>query len=206
MFPSNVWLGHHVCVMITGASRGLGRQLALSLAQHFADYHRRRVADSPATADTDYSLSFVLLSRDGPALQTLSQELSAIDIDGQRIHTVDIICGSLDDHMTIQSFERTCETIAADTGRAYDQLVIVHNAGSLGDVCQLTADYGSDSGAKIAAYLALNLTSVMQMTGIFLRHFRAVQHKTIVNITSLAAVSAFKGLSLYCIGVVCFVY
>ena len=178
--------------MITGASRGLGRQLALSLGKHFNDCHRC----GPNTDCNQYSLSFVLLSRDGSALQKLVQEISAIDC---HIRIVDIICGSLDDEITIASFEKTCETIA--NNQIYDQIMIVHNAGSLGDVNQLTVDYGSQSKAKIAAYLELNLFSVMQMTGIFLKMFADIQHKIIINITSLAALTPFKGLSLYSIGI-----
>lgn len=129
------------------------------------------------------------------ALQSLSQEISAIDC---HIRIVDIICGSLDEDVTVESFERTCQTIA--NNEIYDQIMIVHNAGSLGDVNLLCKDYGLHSKTAISAYLDLNLYSVMQMTGIFLKTFRDIAHKTVLNITSLAALQPFKGLSLYCIG------
>lgn len=191
MRPSNLWVGKHICVVITGASRGLGRQLAISFGQHFNQCHK-----CGSTADcTQYSLSFVLISRNVSALQSLSQEISALDC---HIRIVDIICGSLDEDVTVELFERTCATIA--NNQIYDQIMIVHNAGSLGDVNQLCADYGLDSKPSIRSYLDLNLLSVIQMTGIFLKTFRDIGHKSIVNITSLSALQAFKGLSLYCIG------
>ena len=182
MRESNLWRGKHVCIFITGASRGLGRQLSISFSQHFNECHRC----GPNTDCNQYSLSFVLVSRNVAALQQLSQDISAID---PHIRIVDIICGSLDDNITVTSFERTCETIA--NNQIYDQIIIVHNAGSLGDVNQLTVDYGLQSKPKIAEYLELNLFSVMQMTGIFLKMFADIKYKSIVNITSLAALTPF---------------
>jgi len=189
MRSSNIWRGKHICVVITGASRGLGRQIAVSFANHFNDCHK-----CGFNCD-QFSLSFILISRDVSALQNLSQDISSIDC---HIRIADIIGGSLDENLTIASFERTCETIASN--HIYDQMIMVHNAGSLGDVNLLTSQIDMSSNELINSYFELNLFSVMQMTGIFLKVFGDVKYKSIINITSLAALVPFKGLSLYCIG------
>jgi short-subunit dehydrogenase len=187
---SNIWRGNHVCICITGSSRGLGKQIAIGFSKHFNDCHKCELNCN------QFSLSFVLISRDVSALQKLSQEISSIDC---HIKIVDIICGSIDDNITVALFEKTCQTIASN--HIYDQIIIVHNAGSLGDVNLLTNQLDINSKEMLNSYFELNLFSVMQMTGIFLKLFAYIKHKTIINITSLAALTPFKGLSLYCIGI-----
>nr|XP_008120216.1 PREDICTED: sepiapterin reductase [Anolis carolinensis] len=72
--------------------------------------------------------------------------------------------------------------------------------GSLGDIsksfCELT------DAAEVGAYLDLNVTSALCLTAGLLQAFpaRPGLRRTVVNISSLAALQPFKSWSLYCTG------
>lgn len=195
MTKSKLWIGNKICCFITGASRGLGKSITIGLAQNFKDKLEGSEA-GPEIGSQEAQLSFVLLSRDIVSLQDVSKQIHEID---PNIKVVDVIQGSLDDPITIASFAKTCQTISL--ANDYNQVVLVHNAGSLGDINILTSQFDPDSTEMIHSYFEINLFSVMKMTGVFLNAFNHVPHQFIINISSLAAQKPFKGLSLYCTGI-----
>lgn len=195
MTKSKLWIGNKICCFITGASRGLGKSIAIGLAQNFKDkLEGSEVGSEIGSQETQ--LSFVLLSRDIVSLQDVSKQIHEID---PNIKVVDVIQGSLDDPMTVASFAKTCQTISL--ANDYNQVVLIHNAGSLGDINILTSQFDPDSTQMIHSYFEINLFSVMKMTGVFLNAFNHVPHQFMINISSLAAQKPFKGLSLYCTGI-----
>lgn len=200
MTKSKLWIGNRICCFITGASRGLGKSIAIGLAQNFKDKLEGSETgpeiQSQEAGFQEAQLSFVLLSRDIVSLQDVSKQIHEID---PNIKVVDVIQGSLDDPITIASFAKTCQTISL--ANDYNQVVLINNAGSLGDINILTSQFDPDSTQMIHSYFEINLFSVMKMTGIFLNAFNHIPHQFIINISSLAAQKPFKGLSLYCTGI-----
>lgn len=79
----------------------------------------------------------------------------------------------------------------------FDHALLVHNAGSLGNPKQLTNEFTSNDFEQLSGYFKLNVTSVIAMTGSFLKCFSHTPKKSIVNISSLAGITPMKGLNVY---------
>ncbi len=78
--------------------------------------------------------------------------------------------------------------------RQHKQAVLVHNAGSLGDITKPIVE--QTNPRVIQSYLAANFTSVFTLTSLFLSHFTEGA-RTVVNITSLLAVNYNYCFGLY---------
>lgn len=183
------WKSNALCIL-TGASKGLGKALAVGLAQSFADQHQTAATGATSKA----RLSFVLLARDHAALDRLC---SALKASGSHIGVVVLLPGSLDDDKTLREFETVLHGLREEP---FDQVLLIHNAGSLGNPKQLASQFCTADCDRLTAYFKLNVSSVVLLTGTFLAKFEAVKERAIINISSLAAVSAMKGLNIYCTG------
>lgn len=168
---------HKTFVIVTGASRGIGRTLAESMAKQFA----------PGSV-------LLLISRDEHGLQVLEKEIS-VNAPKVRVHlgVTDLsICNetALNDLVSA--------ALTGDTAESFEHAVCIHNAGSLGDATKRCTDLLELD--PLVEYFRLNLVSVAVLNAIFLRHFRIVNRKTVVNMSSLCGVKPFASLSLYCTG------
>ena len=67
---SNYW-GSNVCCIVTGASKGIGKEIAISLARSFVD---EKTANKQAKA----RLTFILIAREQRALQNIDSILRAM--------------------------------------------------------------------------------------------------------------------------------
>jgi sepiapterin reductase len=87
-----------------------------------------------------------------------------------------------------------------DKHQEFEQVIIIHNAGSVGDISKHQLEL-SDA-LTLQEYWHLSLTSVIVMNSLLLNEFAGdhVQNKIVVNISSLLAIQPFQSMSLYSAG------
>lgn len=158
---------------MTGASRGFGRAVVEGINKL-----------QPTGID------FILTSRAGKVLSTLVEELKK-----ESSCQTKCIVGTLDDEHLLRQLEIEMENMANCT--EYTQVVLINNAGTLGDPSQLTRHFGPTNLAALNEYFAVNLSSFISLTGSFLSIFRELPSKIVVNVSSLVALQPLKGLSIY---------
>lgn len=163
-------------LIVTGASRGLGQTIAIEFCKKLCE-----------------GSSVLLVARDKAKLiitQDAIKECSAVK---SHIIAIDL---ALPD---TPSYEHILTKCIQQNGLTYRQVILIHNAGTLGDISKTIATSTLPS-SEIKDYFNLNLYSVMFLTSAFLKVFDTADRKLIINISSLAAVSPFKGFNLYCTG------
>ena len=91
-------------------------------------------------------------------------------------------------------FEDTLRPLAA---RKWDEIVVIHNAGVLNPI----GPVANKPTAHVLANINTNITSAMLFLREALRQFQSHDcRKTLVNISSGAALKGYAGWSLYCAG------
>lgn len=163
-----------VLCVLTGASRGFGRTIAT------------RFARLPVTR-----LHFILTARSEADLLSLKHLLE----EGSPSVTADVVVGSLGEKETLDRMHEQMVTCSGT--EAWDQVLMVHNAGSLHDPSLLLQQLDRQSFDDLNQYFALNVTSLICLTSSFLTVFAGVGKKLLVNISSLASVQAMRGLAVY---------
>jgi len=186
-----------VLLIVSGASRGLGRAIALAFCRHFA-------AEVPPPPPTSSSvLRIVLLARSLPALQDtkalLVQEMqkhSKSWITSVSVHAVDL--GEL------SSLDSSLDEVLDQTSvMNFDRLIFINNAGSLGQLGPCIAPRQELS--ELQKTVDLNVTSSFWASVKFARfvkkHTQARKATAlIVNISSLTAIQPFPSMGLYSAG------
>lgn len=157
-------------ILVTGCSRGIGKVIVTRLAKECQD-----------------SIHFLLTARNEQQLLQLKQE-----VEGPKI-SVDIVVGSLEDKSTHDVLEVRMLNLRAN----FDQVILVNNAGSLGYSRLLTSDYSAENLPALQSYFAVNVSSFIVITGSFLDIFKTIPNKIVVNISSLVAIEAIQGMSVY---------
>ena len=95
-----------------------------------------------------------------------------------------------------QVFREAC---SSTKNREYDQVILIHNAASVGDLTKPMTQHTDPQ--VLQDYFAANFTSVYTLTALFLSHFTdAVKHKYIINVTSLLASNFNYGFGFYSSG------
>ncbi|XP_078080688.1 sepiapterin reductase-like [Mustelus asterias] len=173
-------LGKSLCI-ITGASRGLGRALAMVLAPRLQAGSR-----------------MVLVARSGQSLLELEGQLlgAAGPASGLRVSRVEVdLAGEEGLQRVLGEVSRIQEVDGAP-----DRLLLINNAGSLGNISKFVVDFTEP--AEVNNYMALNFTSPMCLTASLLKALPKRENflRTVVNISSLCAIQPFKSWSLYCVG------
>jgi len=162
-------------LIVTGASRGLGQTLAMELCKKLCE-----------------GSSVLLIARDKTKLILTEDAIMKCSVVKPYIVAIDL---ALPDS---PSYEHMLAKCVQQSGITYRQVILVHNAGTLGDISKTVVNCTSSS--EIKDYFDLNLHSVMFLTSAFLKVFETADRKLIINISSLAAINPFKGWNLYCTG------
>ncbi|CAH1790025.1 unnamed protein product [Owenia fusiformis] len=167
--------------LITGASRGLGHHIGKGFAEKFVDHSM-----------------IVLVSRDEEGLaqtkQKIKQSNTKIDV---------LICPqdlSSDNEQDYDNLFQKIITSNVFLSTKFEQAMIVHNAGSMGDVSKRVIDFKDPK--HIQRYFNINVGSMLVLNSKFLDLFAAdkVKHRVCIQLSSLCAIQAFKSWSLYCSG------
>ncbi|XP_022086551.1 sepiapterin reductase-like [Acanthaster planci] len=162
------------CV-ITGASRGLGRELALSLGSRLGE-----------------NSLLVLTARSSSDLEDTRKQVSTC-APGL---TVKVLAGDLSDESGVEETARRLFE-GVDCSQ-YQHAVLVQNAGSLGEMSYIRNL--SPRQQTLQKYLLLNLTSFITLSTKFLGAFpkREGLRRSMISISTLCAIEPTKSLSLYC--------
>lgn len=169
------------CVVITGASRGLGKCVAKRFATKFPS-----------------SSLFILLARNVSALESVKGEILSAN-PNVKVAVKKFDQGSLDQ----VTFDTVFDDVFVENGVSaddFEQSVIVHNAGTLGD----NSKYASQLSdvATVQTNFDVNVSGVVLLNASFLRKFStSSKGRLVINISSLAAVHTMSSFSLYCAGI-----
>ena len=166
-----------LCI-VTGASRGLGRCIAKNVAEKL----------------TPCSL-LVLMARNTTDLENVKTELEDKD------RNIKVVSQVFD-----QSNLQECanKDLFSDILKGADKsfvdfehALIIHNAGSVGDLTK----YGSEmtDPAAVESTMNVNVTGTILLNAVFMQSFKRLA-RTVINISSLAALQPFPSWSLYCAG------
>ncbi|XP_065560079.1 sepiapterin reductase-like [Artemia franciscana] len=168
------------CVLITGASRGIGRAIAQEFAKSVA-------AES----------FFILIARSFKDLEEVKQALMKIANISVSTLVLDL---SKPEDFNFEAIVNNILTSENQTKDSFEQVIIVHNAGSIGNISKRAAEM--DSNDEIQAYFKLNLLSVILLNSAFLKVFSKFDSYNIIviNVSSLCGVQPFKSFSMYCSG------
>ncbi|XP_043202443.1 sepiapterin reductase-like [Amphibalanus amphitrite] len=170
-------LQRRTLLLVTGASRGLGRELAVKLTARLA------------------SGSVVVLTARNEADLMRTAEMIALTAPPD-VRVVPLACdlAVADDH----DLERIVGA-GLESNPSVEAAMIIHNSGSVGDVSRTALQH--DSVASADSYFRLNVAAVVALNGVFLRQVgQRAAHVTVINISSLCALQPFKSMSLYCAG------
>ena len=126
--------GKKVFAVITGASRGIGRQISLSLA-----------------ADVAGDSVFVLLSRNENLLNKVKEEIQELN-PGCRVLILIADFSNLD-------FLKNLDTVKEFANDSFETKIIFHNAGSLGNLSKKAQELNSGDDWK--DYLQSNFISMV---------------------------------------------
>ncbi len=196
---TSLFASPRVCIILTGASRGFGLALATTFTQHYRD-------TVPRSTNTEEQqlLQFIVISRSDRELNTLGERLVMID-DRAKVQVIVADLASVRGMVKVE--EELAKFVEGKLQKStkIGHYLLLHNAGSTGNVKQRVAGVSSADSAAREAYYRLNLLSVMELMGLFLRLTSKKEKdeqasRTTVNVSSLAAVQAFAGLVDYCTG------
>ncbi len=167
--------------LITGGSKGLGRCMAMRFA---------------ALLPRDSVM--LLLARSTDQLLK-SKSLIVESSPGIKVKVIPIDLTNADNEDFDDCLKTTFSEFNMNPG-AFEQAVIVHNAASMGDVSKRVEEITDKK--MLQDYYSLNLTSMILLNNIFLKHFREdiLESRVIINISSICALQPFKTWSTYCSG------
>lgn len=161
--------------LMTGASRGIGRTMAIECAAKMAT-----------------GSVIVLIARSSPGLEETKAQILAKNPSNVTVFllTLDLTRPTAEQISSI--FDATLEERNLDE---FKLAMIVHNAGSIGDVTQFAKDLcNSDEWHE---YYAFNVFSAIALNTEFLKRFSGEMRRLIVNITSKCGLYPVKSLAMY---------
>lgn len=176
-----------VCIVITGASRGLGRAIAVAFA--------KCMSSLSSSASSSSLLRIVLVARNHDGLRETEQAVRTVSDGRVVVHCCSIDLGNLETLET--QVENELLGIIKNIG-LLKQFIFVNNAGSLGHI-GMAID--TPSLKHVQEYMNFNVTSAVWLSARLARYASEISQQTvIVNVSSLVAVQAFPTLALYSAG------
>uniref|UniRef100_A0A0N5AJ74 Sepiapterin reductase n=1 Tax=Syphacia muris TaxID=451379 RepID=A0A0N5AJ74_9BILA len=174
---NNVLVGRKVIALITGASRGIGYQIAIQLAKCVAG-----------------GSVILLTARSGQMLQQVKQRIESIN---SKVTAVAVLADMGNDFNDVKSSFTAAFDSTFNTAVNFDVLLIFHNAGTIGDLEHKALDLCDQH--QWNEYLYLNLTSAILLNNFVLQYFslKTIKRRFVINITSLLAVEPFPSFTQY---------
>ncbi|XP_041476928.1 sepiapterin reductase-like [Lytechinus variegatus] len=163
--------------IVTGASRGIGRAIAINFARSFSAESR-----------------IVVTGRTAEALNETKQMIQAA---APGVHCTVVIA----DHSDEGGMSNTLSEVTKDVNpEEFQRCFLINNAASLGDVSRYARQLDASDLSRLQKVCMLNVTSVLLLTSHFLKTFprRDGLSRTIVSLSSLSALVPFASCSVYC--------
>ena len=166
-----------LCV-VTGASRGLGRCIAQTLVEKLAP-----------------SSLILLMARNKTDLENVKTELE------EKNRSISVVSQVFD-----QSNLKECSNkdLFIDilkgvnkSSRDFEHALIIHNAGTAGDLTKYASEMTDLT--LVESSMNVNVTGTVLLNAVFMQTFEKLE-RTVINISSLAALQPFPSWSLYCAG------
>lgn len=158
--PSPFW-GQKTFCLVTGASRGIGRAIAVEFARHVGD-----------------GSAFILVARSKLALEETMDMVKAAYKErdkgkAQPSPPVSVAITQMDMEMPHKDlFYTTIQTAFGSLGRRaeeFDHMVIVHNAGSLGNTYRKVEEM--DDVRELKSYFDTNVISMVVLNTLLFKMF-----------------------------------
>ncbi|XP_072177508.1 sepiapterin reductase-like [Diadema setosum] len=166
--------------IISGASRGIGRAIALAISKQVEE---NSVVVITGRSAGDLNETQRLMHAATPGVQVIP------------------VTADLSDQSALSN---ALQELTKDVNpENYQHALLVNNAASLGDTTRYSRDLSSsDDVESLQNYCMLNLTSAFLLTSHFLSKFPAREglRRTVINISSLAAIQPMSSCGLYCMG------
>lgn len=166
--------------IITGGSRGIGRAIAVALSTKFSS-----------------ESVVVITGRSAADLSDTRLEVQAV-APGVEVRAVPADLGNVD-----ALKQGVISELFKDVDPAsFQNILLINNAGSLGGVSRFLRELDTSDISSLQEYYTLNLTSALLLTSHLLTAFpkRDGLRRTIVNISSLAAIQPMSSCGVYCMG------
>uniref|UniRef100_A0A7E4ZYG3 Sepiapterin reductase n=1 Tax=Panagrellus redivivus TaxID=6233 RepID=A0A7E4ZYG3_PANRE len=169
--------GKRIFAVITGASRGIGRQIAISLASDVA-------GDS----------AFLLLARNVELLESVKKQIQDVN---PNVH-VAVAKADFAEQESIKGLEELVNSVT--NGLTIETRLIFHNAGTIGAVDKPCIEISDPTDWH--NYLQSNVVAAVTLNNALYKLFVATSSAPIfvINITSIASVKAIPSFTQYAVG------
>lgn len=176
LFKNAVDLTQKTFFLMTGASRGIGRTMAIECAAKMA-------AGSV----------IVLIARSMAGLEETKAQILAKNPTNVTVFLLTIDLTNPTTEQIDGIFDATLNERNLDE---FKLAMIVHNVGSIGDVKNYARHLNDPN--EWTDYFAINVFSVISLNGEFLKRFNAVKlRRLVVNVTSKCGLEPIKSLTMY---------
>jgi sepiapterin reductase len=162
-------------LIVTGASRGLGRSICLQFAKNLCGSLKFRISASNSSLLETVATEIKDIRRDTTAVECLPADLS-----------------------NIQVLSEASNVLFAPSDESLSQIIFINNHGSLGELTLI----GTQDLMKLQTAINLNVTSCCYLSSeaVKMASLNKTIPFTIVNVSSLCAIQPFQSWGIYCAG------
>ncbi|XP_012058124.1 PREDICTED: sepiapterin reductase [Atta cephalotes] len=166
-------LSGKVFLLVTGASRGIGRQIAITFGSMLEEGSR-----------------VLLLARNKDALQEVAKNIPS----KVKVCTISADLNKLTNKTKFEEF--LSESLKETTPNAFNRMVLIHNVGSIGNVSQVNDIWDINIWRE---FYDLNFFIPTVLNTVVMNTFNSkIIKKMVINITSLFGIQAVIGCGQYC--------